>query len=87
MYSFQRITAGRDKGAYYHKDFLRNRTRQCQRMVRTRINGKGCRQPGNPSAEPDFYSLPPILGEEQDEAGESSPPTAEVSDSDISREC
>jgi len=57
MYSFQRITAGRDKGAYYHEHFLRGKPRLCQKMVRTRINGKGCRKPGNPSNEPDFYSM------------------------------
>mmetsp|Transcript_8154 Transcript_8154/g.11746 ORF Transcript_8154/g.11746 Transcript_8154/m.11746 type:complete len:859 (-) Transcript_8154:1336-3912(-) len=60
MYSFQRITAGRDKGAYYHEHFLRGKPRLCQKMVRTRINGKGCRKPGNPSNEPDFYSMKPM---------------------------
>lgn len=24
-------------------------------MVRTRVNGKGCRRPGDPDNEPDFY--------------------------------
>lgn len=58
MYSFQRITAGRDKGAYYHEHFLRGNPQLCQQMTRTRINGKGCRKPGNPKMEPDLYQMP-----------------------------
>jgi len=69
MYSFQRITSGRDKGAYYHEKFLRNRPRLCQQMVRTRINGKGCRKPSNPHAEPDFYELPPLPLESDESNG------------------
>ena len=60
MYSFQRITAGRDKGAYFHEHFLRGKPQLCRQMERTRVNGKGCRKPGNPNAEPDFYQLPPL---------------------------
>jgi hypothetical protein len=63
MYNFQRITAGRDKGAYHHAHFQRGKPHLCVRMVRTRVNGKGCRKPGNPSREPNLYSLeklPPI---------------------------
>lgn len=60
MYSFQRITAGRDKGAYFHEHFLRGKPQLCRQMERTRVNGKGCRKPGNPNAEPNFYQLPPM---------------------------
>ena len=55
MYNFQRITFGRDKGAYHHPNFQRGRPNLCLSMVRTRVNGKGCRRPGDPDAEPSFY--------------------------------
>lgn len=57
MYHFQRITAGRDKGAYHHPSFLRGRSDLCMSMTRTRVNGKGTRRPGNPEGEPDFYGM------------------------------
>jgi hypothetical protein len=57
MYNFQRITAGQDKGAYHHPHFQRGRPQLCAKMVRTKVNGKGCRKPGNPNTEPDLYSL------------------------------
>ena len=57
MYHFQRITAGRDKGAYHHPSFLRGRSDLCSSMTRTRVNGKGTRRPGNPEGEPDFYAM------------------------------
>lgn len=60
MYNFQRITTGRDKGAYHHAQFQRGQPVLCQTMQRTRVNGKGTRQPGNPQAEPDFYQMPPV---------------------------
>uniref|UniRef100_A0A7S2Y922 HSF-type DNA-binding domain-containing protein n=1 Tax=Entomoneis paludosa TaxID=265537 RepID=A0A7S2Y922_9STRA len=60
MYNFQRITTGRDKGAYHHPQFLRGQPLLCQKMARTRVNGKGTRQPGNPQTEPDFYQLAPV---------------------------
>ena len=63
MYNFQRITAGRDKSAYHNPNFQRGKPHMCARMTRTRVNGKGCRKPGNPNNEPNFYSLeslPPI---------------------------
>ncbi|CAB9517382.1 shock factor protein 4 [Seminavis robusta] len=57
MYNFQRITFGRDKGAYHHDKFQRGRPDLCVSMVRTRVNGKGCRRPGDPDNEPDFYEM------------------------------
>jgi hypothetical protein len=57
MYHFQRITTGRDKGAYHHPSFLRGSSDLCLSMTRTRINGKGTRRPGNPEGEPDFYEM------------------------------
>lgn len=56
MYNFKRITGlGRDKGAYYHPCFERGDPGLCLSMARTRVNGKGCRRPGDPDNEPDFY--------------------------------
>ena len=56
MYNFKRITGlGRDKGAYHHPCFERGNPDLCLSMARTRVNGKGCRRPGDPDNEPDFY--------------------------------
>jgi len=60
MYNLQRITAGRDKGAYHNPNFLRGRPQLALKMHRTRVNGKGTRRPGNPQTEPDFYVLEPM---------------------------
>ena len=58
MYNFKRITGlGRDKGAYHHPNFERGNPDLCLSMVRTRVNGKGCRRPGDPDNEPDFYEM------------------------------
>lgn len=60
MYNFQRITAGKDQGGYQHAHFQRGKPHLCARMIRTRVNGKGCRNPGNPNKEPNLYSLEPL---------------------------
>ena len=60
MYRFQRITAGRDKGAYHHPNFQRGSPELCFAMQRTRVNGKGTRRPGNPKCEPNLYVHPPL---------------------------
>lgn len=60
MYHFQRITRGRDKGAYHHPSFQRGRQELCNSMQRTRVNGKGTRRPGNAALEPDFYVMSPV---------------------------
>lgn len=60
MYCFQRITAGPDKGAYYHQNFQRGRPDLAVQIQRTRVNGKGVRKPGNPAKEPNLHSLPPL---------------------------
>jgi hypothetical protein len=57
MYNFQRITTGKDKGAYHHVHFLRGQPQLALQMQRTRVNGRGTRRPGNPMAEPDFSQL------------------------------
>ena len=67
LYGFSRITAGRDRGGYYHELFLRNKLFLCQNMTRMRIKGTGIKGKANPSSEPDFYCMPPIVPEDEEE--------------------
>lgn len=67
LYGFSRITAGRDRGGYYHELFLRNKLFLCQNMTRIRIKGTGIKGKANPSSEPDFYSMPPIVPDDEEE--------------------
>lgn len=62
LYGFQRITTGRDKGAYYHEYFLKgeNFLSFCYDMNRRRVKGTRIRLPTNPDEEPNFYLLPPV---------------------------
>jgi len=62
LYGFQRITAGRDKGAYYHECFLKGEKflSFCYDMKRRRVKGTRIRLPTNPDEEPNFYLLPPV---------------------------
>jgi HSF-type DNA-binding len=62
MYNFQRITSktNKDKGSYHHPSFIRGEPDKAGLIRRMRVNGKGTRQPGNPSSEPNFYLLPVI---------------------------
>lgn len=67
LYGFSRITAGRDRGGYYHELFLRNKLFLCQNMTRIRIKGTGIKGKANPASEPDFYSMAPIVHEPEDQ--------------------
>lgn len=67
LYGFSRITAGRDRGGYYHELFLRDKLFLCQNMNRIRIKGTGIKGKASPSTEPDFYSMPLILPEDAEE--------------------
>lgn len=67
LYGFSRITAGRDRGGYYHELFLRNKLFLCQSMTRIRIKGTGIKGKANPASEPNFYSMPPIVPEPEDQ--------------------
>lgn len=58
LYGFSRITAGRDRGGYYHELFLRDRLFLCQNMSRMRIKGTGIKSKASPETEPNFYKLP-----------------------------
>ena len=52
------FSAGRDKGAYYHEYFLRSRPLLAQKIVRTKVKGRGARKASSPDTEPRFYDLP-----------------------------
>jgi len=58
LYGFKRLTAGRDKGGYYHELFLRGKDFLAYRITRMKIKGKGARKPSSPETEPNFYSGP-----------------------------
>jgi hypothetical protein len=58
LYDFQRITEGKDKGAYWHELFLYERPGLTRQMKRTKIKGNvpwsGQQQ------DVDFYKMPPV---------------------------
>lgn len=74
LYGFQRISAGLDKGSYYHENFLRGMMFLTSRIIRRQVNGKRVRVPSNPDAEPNFYAMRPLpLREKFPEFGASKP--------------
>jgi len=56
LYGFRRLTAGQDRGAYYHELFLRGRPDLHKRLVRIRVKGTGFKSASSPATEPNFYS-------------------------------
>ncbi|KAG7355643.1 HSF-type DNA-binding protein [Nitzschia inconspicua] len=61
LYGFSRLTAGCDRGGYYHELFIRGRKDLCTRMLRTRVKGNGSKAASSPSTEPNFYHMEPCL--------------------------
>ena len=62
MYNFQKITAGKDKGAYHNANFQRGRPHLCAH-VKKRNDGNGNRKTDNLSHDPNLHALmsvPPI---------------------------
>jgi HSF-type DNA-binding len=57
LYGFSRLTAGKDKGAYYHSCFVRGHRGLCRGMVRQKIKGTKVRRTLAPEEEPDFYKM------------------------------
>ena len=55
LWNFQRISSGKDKGAYYHPYFVRDQPDLMTKMKRIRVKGTGIRQKQDPSLDPDFY--------------------------------
>jgi hypothetical protein len=58
LYGFRRLTAGKDRGAYYHELFLRGRPDLYRRLVRVRVKGTGIKFAASPATEPDFDTYP-----------------------------
>ncbi|CAB9519155.1 shock factor protein [Seminavis robusta] len=60
LYGFKKIQhQGKDKGSFYHENFLRGRPELTRTIIRTK--GKG--ETGRPRAsekEPDFFAMPPM---------------------------
>jgi hypothetical protein len=60
IYGFHRIAKGRDRGAYCHDKFIRNKKSMSLQMSRQKIKGTKSSNPTNRYADgsqPDFYSL------------------------------
>jgi hypothetical protein len=57
LYGFIRLTAGRDRGGYYHEMFLQGRSDLANQIVRTRIKGNGMKAASSPSTEPNLYGM------------------------------
>jgi hypothetical protein len=55
LYGFSRLSHGKDKGAYYHKCFVRGERALCRGMVRQKIKGTKVRRSLSPEEEPNFY--------------------------------
>jgi len=64
LYGFQRICHGPDSGAYYHELFLRGRPGLVANMRRTKVKGT-LKVKRDPSSDPDFYAMPPVVGDNQ----------------------
>jgi hypothetical protein len=61
IYGFERISIGRDSGAYHHKFFLRGQYELTLNIERNAIKGTGVRRTRCPTTEPDFYNMPYVV--------------------------
>lgn len=68
LYGFARLTRGPDAGGYYHELFLRGKEFLCARIQRMKVKGTGYKAASNPNDEPDFYSLPPVVYDHEEQA-------------------
>eukprot|EP00980_Cylindrotheca_fusiformis_P009177 scaffold1996_cov127-Cylindrotheca_fusiformis.AAC.14 len=57
LYGFSRLTAGVDRGGYYHELFIRGRMDLCRQMSRIRVKGNGSKGASSPETEPNFYAM------------------------------
>jgi hypothetical protein len=57
LYGFNRLTRGKDRGAYYHEMFLRGKPFLAHHIQRVKVKGTGVRARSNPTQEPDFWSM------------------------------
>jgi hypothetical protein len=56
MYCFVRIIAGQDKGAYYHRHFVRGEPQLCDNIVRMPFKGKKGRTYSAHESDPDVHT-------------------------------
>jgi hypothetical protein len=56
MYCFVRITSGQDKGAYYHRHFVRGEPQLCDNIVRMPFKGKKGRTYSAHESDPDVHT-------------------------------
>lgn len=61
LYGFRRLTAGKDRGAYYHELFLRGRPDLHRKLVRIRVKGTGFKSAASPATEPNFFNYQPCV--------------------------
>eukprot|EP00580_Thalassiosira_gravida_P018760 CAMPEP_0201671984 /NCGR_PEP_ID=MMETSP0494-20130426/31237_1 /ASSEMBLY_ACC=CAM_ASM_000839 /TAXON_ID=420259 /ORGANISM="Thalassiosira gravida, Strain GMp14c1" /LENGTH=264 /DNA_ID=CAMNT_0048153499 /DNA_START=237 /DNA_END=1031 /DNA_ORIENTATION=+ len=61
LYGFSRCSRGRDSGAYYHPFFLRGHQSMAKNITRTKVKGNGHKTMKFHEAEPDFYSMAPLV--------------------------
>jgi hypothetical protein len=61
LYGFRRLTAGKDRGAYYNELFLRGRPDLATKILRCRVKGTGFKSASSPATEPDFYKMHPCI--------------------------
>jgi hypothetical protein len=62
LYGFLRITQGPDRGAYYHELFLRGRPFLASKILRQKVKGTRVKGLPSPETEPNFYSMPYVMG-------------------------
>ena len=58
LYNFSRVTEGKDKGSYYHQQFLKGRPVLCLQMRRVKLKGNGSNI--NICNRIDFYGMSPV---------------------------
>jgi hypothetical protein len=56
MYCFARITSGQDKGAYYHRHFVRGEPQLCDKIVRMPFKGKKGRTYSTHETDPNVHT-------------------------------
>jgi HSF-type DNA-binding len=57
LYGFRRIRTGKDRGAYYHEQFIRENKSMCISIQRTPIKGAMAQNLTKVKDDPNFYSI------------------------------
>lgn len=60
LYSFERISAGVDRGGYHHRFFLRGEPALCEAIKRSEVKGTRIRVPSDVAKEPNFWLQQPV---------------------------